>query len=108
VVGVLFLLTLFFAPLAMSVPAFATAPALVFVSCMMAAALRDVDWDDVTEYAPAVVLALAMPFTFSITTGIGLGFIVYALLKLLAGRVADVPGAVWVIAVLSGAKFALT
>ena len=108
VVGVLFLLTLFFAPLAMSIPAFATAPALVFVSCMMAAALRDVDWDDVTEYAPAVVLALAMPFTFSITTGIGLGFIVYALLKLLAGRVAEVPGAVWVIAVLSGAKFALT
>ena len=108
VVGVLFLLTLFFAPLAMSVPAFATAPALVFVSCMMAAALRDVDWDDVTEYAPAVVLALAMPFTFSITTGIGLGFIVYALLKLLAGRVAEVPGAVWVIALLSGAKFALT
>ena len=108
VVGVLFLLTLFFAPLAMSIPAFATAPALVFVSCMMAAALRDVDWDDVTEYAPAVVLALGMPFTFSITTGIGLGFIVYALLKLLAGRVAEVPGAVWVIAVLSGAKFALT
>ncbi len=108
VVGVLFLLTLFFAPLAMSVPAFATAPALVFVSCMMAAALRDVDWDDVTEYAPAVVLALGMPFTFSITTGIGLGFIVYALLKLLAGRVEEVPGAVWVIAVLSAAKFALT
>lgn len=108
VVGVLFLLTLFFAPLAMSVPAFATAPALVFVSCMMAAALRDVDWDDVTEYAPAMVLALAMPFTFSITTGIGLGFIVYALLKLLAGRVGEVPGAVWVIAVMSAAKFGLT
>lgn len=108
VVGVLFLLTLFFAPLAMSVPAFATAPALVFVSCMMAAALRDVDWDDVTEYAPAMVLALAMPFTFSITTGIGLGFIVYAVLKLLAGRVGEVPGAVWVIAVMSAAKFGLT
>ncbi len=108
VVGLLFLLTLFFAPLAMSIPAFATAPALVFVSCMMAAALRDVDWDDVTEYAPSVVLALAMPFTFSITTGIGLGFIVYALLKLLAGRVTEVPGAVWVIAALSAAKFALT
>ena len=108
VVAVLFLLTLFFAPLATSIPAFATAPALVFVSCMMAGALRDVDWDDVTEYAPAVVLALSMPFTFSIATGIGLGFIVYALLKLLAGRAAEVPGAVWVIAALSAAKFGLT
>ncbi len=107
VVAVLFLLTLFLAPLATSIPAFATAPALVFVSCMMAGALRDVDWDDVTEYAPAVVLALAMPFTFSIATGIGLGFIVYALLKLLAGRAAEVPGAVWVIAALSAAKFGL-
>jgi AGZA family xanthine/uracil permease-like MFS transporter len=108
VVAALFLLTLFFAPLAMSIPAFATAPALVFVACMMAAALRDIDWDDVTEYAPAVVLALAMPFTFSITTGIGLGFIVYACLKTAAGRVREVPGAVWAIAAMSVGKFALS
>ncbi len=107
VVAALFLLTLFFAPLATSIPAFATAPALVFVACSMAGALRDIDWDDLTEYLPAAVLALSMPFTFSITTGIGLGFIVYAVVKLAAGRSAEVPGAVWLIAALSAAKFAL-
>jgi AGZA family xanthine/uracil permease-like MFS transporter len=107
VVAVLFLLTLFLAPLATSIPGYATAPALVFVACLMAGALRDLDWDDATEYVPAIVLALAMPFTFSIATGIGLGFIVYAALKTLAGRAGEVPGAVWVIAALSAAKFAL-
>jgi len=107
VVGLLFLLTLFFAPLATAIPAFATAPALVFVACLMAAALRDVNWDDATDFAPAMVLALAMPFTFSIATGIGIGFIAYAGIKLVAGRAAAVPGAVWVIAALSALKFAL-
>jgi len=106
VVGLLFLLTLFFAPLATAIPAFATAPALVFVACMMAGALRDIDWDQETEYVPAVVVALGMPFTFSITTGIGLGFIVYAVLKTIAGRVTEVPGAVWVIAAMCVIKFA--
>ena len=106
VVGVLFLATLFFAPLATSIPAFATAPALVFVACMMASSLREIDWDDVTDFVPAVIVALAMPFTFSIATGIGLGFITYALIKLVAGRAAEIPGAVWLIAGLSAAKFA--
>ena len=64
-VAVLFLLTLFFAPLATAIPAFATAPALLFVACLMAAALRDLNWDDATDAIPAVVLTLAMPFTFS-------------------------------------------
>jgi len=104
VVAVLFLLTLFFAPLATSIPGYATAPALVFVACLMASALREIPWDDPTDFVPAVVIALAMPFTFSIATGIGLGFIVYALVKLLAGRGTEVPGAVWLIAVLSAAK----
>jgi len=106
VVGVLFLATLFFAPLATSIPGFATAPALVFVACMMASTLREIDWNDVTDFAPAVIIALAMPLTFSIATGIGLGFITYALVKLAAGRPAEVPGAVWLIAGLSAAKFA--
>lgn len=103
--GVLFLLTLFFAPLAISVPGFATAPALVFVACLMARALRDVNWDDMTDYLPAVVTAIAMPLTYSIATGIGLGFIVYAAVKTLAGRPREVGGAVWLIAVASAARF---
>ena len=107
VTGVLFLATLFFAPLAMALPDFATAPALVFVACLMAQALRDLNWDDLTDTLPAVVTALTMPFTFSIAAGIGLGFIVYAVVKTLAGRRREVSGAVWLIAAASGAKFAI-
>ncbi len=107
IVAVLFALTLFLAPLAMSIPGFATAPALVFVACLMARALRDVAWDDATEYLPAVVVALATPFTFSIASGIGLGFIVYCAVKMAAGRTREVGGAVWVIAAASLVKFAI-
>jgi len=107
VTGVLFLATLFFAPLATSIPGFATAPALVFVACLMARALRDVNWDDTTDYLPAVITAIAMPLTFSIAAGIGIGFIVHAAVKTLAGRPGEVGGAVWLIAVASAARFLL-
>lgn len=107
VVAGFFLLALFLAPLAASIPAFATAPALVFVACLMAQALRALPWGDETEYLPAILTVLAMPFTFSIATGIGLGFIAYAAIKALAGRAAEVHGAVWVLAALCVAKFAL-
>lgn len=107
-VAVLFLATLLFAPIATAIPGYATAPALVFVACLMARALRDIAWDDATETVPAVITALATPFTFSIATGIGLGFIVYVIVKLAAGRVRDIAGAVWIIAALSALRFALT
>lgn len=107
VVAICFLLALFLAPLAASVPAFATAPALIFVACLMAQALRGLDWADETEYLPAILTMLAMPFTFSIATGIGLGFIAYAAIKTLAGRGGEVHGAVWLLAALCVVKFAL-
>ncbi len=107
VTGVLFLLTLFLAPLARSIPEFATAPALVFVACLMARALKDLNWDDASDYLPAIVTAIAMPFTFSIATGIGLGFIVHALVKTIAGRAGEVGGAVWLIAAASVLRFAM-
>jgi AGZA family xanthine/uracil permease-like MFS transporter len=106
-VAVLFLLTLLFAPLATAIPAFATAPALVFVACLMARALRDINWDDATDYVPAVVLAIGIPFTFSIAEGIGLGFITYVVVKAAAGRIAAISGAVWLVAALTLLKFAL-
>ncbi|MBX6746873.1 MAG: NCS2 family permease, partial [Acetobacteraceae bacterium] len=106
-VAALFLLALFLAPLATAVPGFATAPALVFVACLMAQALRSLQWDDATDYVPAVITALSMPFTFSIATGIGLGFITYAALKVAAGRKQEVSGAVWLIAALCVVKFAV-
>jgi adenine/guanine/hypoxanthine permease len=106
-VAVLFLLTLLFAPVATAIPAFATAPALVFVACLMARALRDIDWEDATEYVPAVVLAIGIPFTFSIAAGIGLGFVVYVVVKTAAGRIDAISGAVWLVAGLSVLKFGL-
>ncbi|MFL6947025.1 MAG: solute carrier family 23 protein, partial [Xanthobacteraceae bacterium] len=72
-VAVLFLLALFFAPLAGMIPAYASAAALLFVACVMARGLAEIDWEDLTEYAPAVVTAVTMPLTYSIATGIGLG-----------------------------------
>lgn len=107
VVAICFLLALFLSPLAGTVPAYATAPALLFVACIMARGMAEIDWDDVTELVPAVMTAIAMPLTFSIATGIGIGFITYAGIKVLAGRSADVPVAVYVIAVAFIAKFAL-
>ncbi|MSP88639.1 MAG: NCS2 family permease [Alphaproteobacteria bacterium] len=108
VAGVLFLLALFLSPLATSVPAYATAPALLFVACLMTRGLTEIDWEDVTEYAPAVVTAISMPLTFSIAHGIGFGFVSYAAIKLLAGRHADVSPAVGVLAIVFVIKFALT
>lgn len=106
VVGLLFLAALVFAPLANTVPAYATAPALVLVACYMAKGLVDLDWGDITEYAPGMIAAISMPFTFSIAHGIAFGFIAYAAIKTLAGRAGEVSGAVWTIAILFVLKFA--
>ena len=106
-VAALFLLTLFFAPLAGSVPAYATAPALLFVACLMARGFAELDWEDVTEYAPAVVTALAMPLTFSIANGIAFGFISYAAIKLVAGRVREIGATMAVLAGLFVLRYAL-
>ncbi|MCA8932130.1 MAG: NCS2 family permease [Rhodospirillaceae bacterium] len=106
VVAVLFVLCLFFAPLAGSIPVYATAPALVFVACLMARGLAEVDWDDVTEAAPALITAITMPLTYSVANGIAFGFITYAAAKVLSGRIADAKPAVLVLAVLFVVKFA--
>lgn len=104
-VGILFLLALFIAPLAASIPAYATAPALLYVACLMARGLTEVEWDDITEAAPAVITAITMPFTFSIADGIAFGFISYAGIKLAAGRYADIHPAVAILAVLFVIKY---
>ncbi len=108
-VAMFFLLALFFSPLAGMIPKYASAAALLYVACVMTQGLAGLDWDDITEYAPAVVtaIAIAMPLTFSIATGIGLGFITYALCKILSGRFAEAKPAVIVLAALFAVKFAL-
>ncbi len=107
VVAILFLLALFFSPLAGMIPAYATAAALLYVACVMARGLSEMDWSDLTEYAPAVVAAVMMPLTYSIATGIGLGFITYVLCKLLTQRYNEVSAAAYILAILFAVKFAL-
>ena len=107
VVAAAFLCCLLFAPLAQSVPTYASAAALLFVATVMAGSLAEINWGDATEASPAVITALAMPLSFSIADGIGLGFITYAFIKLLSGRYSECPAAVYVIACVFGLKFAL-
>jgi AGZA family xanthine/uracil permease-like MFS transporter len=100
VTGLCFLAALFFAPLAGSIPAYATAAALLYVAVVMARGLAEVEWEDLTEAAPAAVVAMTMPLTYSIATGLGLGFIAYVLLKLFTGRMRELNVAVVVMAVI--------
>lgn len=106
-VGILFLVCLLFAPLAQSVPAYAASAALLFVAGSMAQSLLEIEWQDLTEAAPAIMTALMMPFSFSIADGIGLGFISFVLIKAVSGRKQDIPIALWIIAAVFAAKFAL-
>ena len=106
VVALLFLAALFLSPLAGTVPAYATAPALCYVAVLMTRGLAEIDWDDLTESAPAVITAVGMPFTYSIADGIAFGFISYAVIKVLAGRFRDLSPMVLVIAALFAVKFA--
>ncbi|MGN6973857.1 NCS2 family permease, partial [Neisseria sp. P0006.S006] len=91
--------------LVQSIPAFATAPALLYVGAQMLRSAREIDWDDMTEAAPAFLTIVFMPFTYSIADGIAFGFISYALIKLLCNRTQDVPPMVWIVAVLWALKF---
>ncbi|WP_439212313.1 NCS2 family permease [Duffyella gerundensis] len=100
VVAALFVLSLFFSPLAASVPAFATAPALLFIAVLMASGLAEIDWKDITTAAPVTVTALTMPLTYSIANGIAFGFITWTVVKLLSGRLKEVNLALIVLSLL--------
>ncbi|MCZ6828303.1 MAG: NCS2 family permease [Gammaproteobacteria bacterium] len=104
-VGILFLLAVFFAPLAGMVPAFATAGALVYVALLMLAGMRDLDWDDATELIPALITIVMIPLSFSIANGIALGFISYVGIKSLVGRYKEVSAGAWFLAAIFLAKF---
>lgn len=105
VVGLLFILAIFFAPLAGMVPAYATAGAIIYVSVLMLFTLRSVEWDDITEAAPVAVVLLMTPLTFSIADGIALGFISYVVVKALGGKIRELNWSVAVLAALFVAKF---
>lgn len=104
-VGVLMLACLWFSPLAQTVPAFATAPALLYIGVQMMRSVLEIEWHDITEAAPAFLTIAFMPFTYSIADGIAMGFISYAVIKLVCGRAKEVPPMVWIVAVAWAAKF---
>jgi AGZA family xanthine/uracil permease-like MFS transporter len=97
-VAIFFLLALFLAPLAQTVPLYATAPALLFVAFLMASSLGALSFEDATDYIPALLIVLMMPLSYSIATGIGLGFIAHVALKALAGRFSEINAGVGLIA----------
>jgi AGZA family xanthine/uracil permease-like MFS transporter len=107
VTGVLFLLAMFFSPIAGVIPAQATAPALIIVGFLMAASLKRVDWEDFAEGFPALLTVLIMPLTYSITDGIGFGFITYTLIKLFQGKTRDIHPFMWGCAIAFAIFFAL-
>ena len=106
VVAGLFLACLFLAPLAGSIPPHATASAILYVACLMVRPLVDVKWSDITESAPAIMTVIAIPLTFSIADGIGIGFLTYILIKMMAGRWRECSPALIVVASLFALKFA--
>ena len=106
IVAGLFLTCLFLAPLAGSIPAPATAAAILYVASLMVRPIVDLDWSDVTESAPAVMTVIAIPLTYSIADGIGVGFLTYVVIKMMAGRRRDCSPALILVAALFALKFA--
>ena len=107
VIGVLFLLCLFFSPLATSLPKEIDGAALLYVSVLFVRNITDIDWDDIAESGPSCLAMISMPLTYSISNGIALAFIAYALIKILTGKFSSTSPAIWVIAVLSILSFSV-
>ena len=97
VVGLLFLASMFLAPLAGMIPAYATAGALIYVAMLMMTGMKQINWDDMTDAIPAIITVIMMPLTFSIANGIAMGFVTYTALKLFSGRREEISLSIWVL-----------
>ncbi|TDC09479.1 NCS2 family permease [Nonomuraea longispora] len=107
VTGVLFLVAIFFAPLVTVVPYEAAAPALVVVGFLMMTAIRDIDWNDYEIAIPAFLTVVVMPFTYSVSNGIGAGFVSYVLIKVVRGRAREIHPLLWAVTILFVLYFAI-
>ena len=107
VTGLLFLLAMFFAPVVNIIPSEAAVPALVLVGFLMMQQVKGIDWDDLEIAVPAFLTIVLMPFTYSITVGIGAGFLAFVILKLVRGKMAEIHILMWVIAALFVGYFAI-
>ena len=105
VIGILFLLCLFFSPLATSLPKEIDGAALIYIATLFVRNITDIEWDDIAESAPAVLAMIAMPFTYSISNGIALAFVSYALIKIFTGKFNETSPAIWIVAALSVVSF---
>jgi AGZA family xanthine/uracil permease-like MFS transporter len=105
-VAALFLMAMFFSPVAAAIPAFATAPSLILVGALMTESIARVQWDEFTEAFPAFVTLIATPLTFSIATGLSLGVIAYAVAKVAAGKYREVSALVWLLTALFILRYA--
>ena len=105
VVGILFLIAIFFSPLAAIVPAYATAGALIYVSILMMSGMEKLNWSDLAELLPALVIIVMIPLTFSIANGIALGFLSYVVLKISNGEIKNISSGAWFLTVVFVSKF---
>ena len=105
VVGILFLLAIFFSPLAAIVPAYATSGALIYVAILMLGGMEKLDWSDTTELVPSLIMIVMIPLTFSIANGIALGFISYVVIKAFVGEIKSVSSGAWFLFAIFVAKF---
>ena len=104
-VGFLFLIAVFFSPLASIIPAHATAGALIFVSILMMSGMEKLNWSDSSELLPALIIIVMIPLTFSIANGIALGFISYVVLKIASGQFKKISTGAWFLTVVFLSKF---
>ena len=103
--GLMFLLAIFFSPLAAIVPAYATSGALIYVAILMLGGMEKLDWSDTTELVPSLIMIVMIPLTFSIANGIALGFISYVVIKAFVGEIRSVSSGAWFLFAVFVAKF---
>ncbi len=105
-VGIFFLLAIFFSPLALMVPAYATAGALIYVAILMLGGMEKLNWGDATELLPALIIIIMIPLTFSIANGIALGFLSFIILKIASGNTRNISSGAWFLGAIFISKFA--
>jgi AGZA family xanthine/uracil permease-like MFS transporter len=104
-VGFLFLIAIFFSPLASIIPAHATSGALIYVAILMLSGMERLNWSDTSELLPALIIIVMIPLTFSIANGIALGFLSYVVLKIATGKVNLISSGAWFLTVVFLSKF---
>ncbi len=104
-VGMLFLLAIFFAPLASMIPAYATSGALIYVAILMLSSMEKLNWSDLSDLLPALVIIVMMPLTFSIANGIALGFLSYVIIKIFSGQIKAISSGAWFLTIVFLSKF---